>query len=65
MNEFKTENKPFVLIARIHVKPGNGSVSPDIGDLIKVKIRDSYANSLGGLADSNLCADTLTREHVF
>ena len=49
----------------VHVKPGNGSVSPDIGDLIKVKVRDSYANSLGGLANSNLCADTLTREHVF
>jgi len=47
------------------VKPGNRSVSPDIGDLIKVKVMDSCANSLGGLVDSRLCADTFTKEHVF
>ena len=41
MNEFKTENKPFVLIARIHVKPGNVDQYLEIAAKVDAEVENS------------------------
>jgi quinol monooxygenase YgiN len=53
MNEFKTENKPFVLIARIHVKPGNVDQYLEIA----AKVDAEVENSEPGMLFHNFDAD--------
>ena len=48
MHESETENKPFVLIARIHVKPGNVDQYLEIAAKVDSEVENSESAYRGG-----------------